>query len=109
MLDAALTFLSPAVCEYTLAVTNRPRWAIRRSAGKRRRTSSGQRRLYAARGEFRRTNFGVLIKEIGREDILDDPVVPRREYAKENAEGLREIAEEKLEEDVDAAKADWMR
>ena len=46
--------------------------------------------------------FRALIKEIGREDILDDPRFLDWNTRRENAEALREIVQEKLlEEDVD--------
>ncbi|MBG06085.1 MAG: CoA transferase [Rhodospirillaceae bacterium] len=102
MLDAALTFLSPAVCEYTVGGIEQAQMgnqAVSRKATADLFRVKGGYMLLAVNSEGQ---FRALIKEIGREDILDDPRFLDWNTRRENAEGLREIVQEKLlEEDVD--------
>ena len=102
MLDAALTFLSPAVCEYTVGGIEQAQMgnqAVSRKATADLFRVKGGYMLLAVNSEGQ---FRALIKEIGREDILDDPRFLDWNTRRENAEALREIVQEKLlEEDVD--------
>ncbi len=106
MLDAALTFLSPAVCEYTVAGIEQVQMG--NQAVSRKATAD----LYRVRGGYMllavnsEGQFQALAKEIGREDILKDSRFLDWNVRRENAEALREIVQEKLlEEDVDT----WQR
>ena len=102
MLDAALTFLSPAVCEYTVGGIEQKQMgnqAVSRKATADMYRVKGGFMLLAVNSEGQ---FRALAAEIGRADLLDDPRFVDWDARRQNADALREIVQEKLiEEDVE--------
>lgn len=102
MLDAALTFLSPAVCEYTVAgieQTQMGNQAVSRKATADLYRVKDGYMLLAVNAE---RQFRALMMEIGRADVLDDPRFLDWDTRRQNAGALRDIVQEKLiEEDVE--------
>ena len=102
MLDAALTFLSPAVCEYTVGGIEQKQMgnqAVSRKATADMYRVKGGFMLLAVNSEGQ---FRALAAEIGRADLLDDPRFVDWDARRHNADALREIVQEKLiEEDVE--------
>ena len=96
MLDAALTFISPAVCEYTVAGVEQNQMgnqAVSRKATADLFRVKGGYMLLAVNAEHQ---FQALMTEIGCGDALDDPRFANWETRRENAEALREIVQEAL-------------
>lgn len=93
MLDATLTFLSPTLCEHTIAGLNPGRFgnqAISRIPTANLFACKGGHILLAVNNEGQFLN---LLKCIGREDILDDPRFKDWPTRIENEPALREVIE----------------
>lgn len=93
MLDATLTFLSPTVCEYTIAGLEQGRFgnqAVSRIPTANLFKVKGGHILLAVNNEGQ---FLKLLKCIGREDILDDPRFVDWPTRIENEPALREVIE----------------
>lgn len=94
MLDATLTFLSPTVCEYTLAGVKQGRFgnqAVSRIPTANLFACKGGHILLAVNNEGQFLN---LLKCIGREDILEDPRFKDWPSRIENEPAMRAIIEE---------------
>jgi len=93
MLDATLTFLSPTLCEYTMAGLRQGRFgnqAVSRIPTANLFACKGGHILLAVNNEGQFLN---LLKCIGREDILDDPRFKDWPSRIENEPAMREIIE----------------
>ncbi len=93
MLDATLTFLSPTVCEYTIAGLKQGRFgnqAVSRIPTANLFKVKGGHILLAVNNEGQFLN---LLKCIGREDILEDPRFVDWPTRIENETALREVIE----------------
>ena len=93
MLDATLTFLSPTLCEYTIAGVRQGRFgnqAVSRIPTANLFTVKDGHILLAVNNEGQ---FKNLLKCIGREDILDDPRFVDWQSRVDNEPALREIIE----------------
>jgi crotonobetainyl-CoA:carnitine CoA-transferase CaiB-like acyl-CoA transferase len=93
MLDATLTFLSPTVCEYTIAGLRQGRFgnqAVSRIPTANLFKVKGGHILLAVNNEGQFLN---LLKCIGREDILDDPRFVDWPTRIANETALREVIE----------------
>lgn len=93
MLDATLTFLSPTVCEYTLAGVKQGRFgnqAVSRIPTANLFACKGGHILLAVNNEGQFLN---LLKCIGREDILEDARFKDWPSRIENEPALREVIE----------------
>ncbi len=93
MLDATLTFLSPTVCEYTIAGVRQGRFgnqAVSRIPTANLFKVKGGHILLAVNNEGQ---FLKLLKCIGREDILDDPRFVDWPTRIANEPALRDIIE----------------
>ncbi|MEM9358851.1 MAG: CoA transferase [Pseudomonadota bacterium] len=93
MLDATLTFLSPTVCEYTIAGLKQGRFgnqAVSRIPTANLFKVKGGHILLAVNNEGQFLN---LLKCIGREDILEDPRFVDWPTRIENEPALREVIE----------------
>ena len=98
MLDATLTFLSPTVCEYTLAGHRQGRFgnqAVSRIPTANLFACKGGHILLAVNNEGQFLN---LLKCIGREDILEDPRFKDWPSRIENEPAMRAIIEEAFAE-----------
>ena len=98
MLDATLTFLSPTVCEYTLAGLRQGRFgnqAVSRIPTANLFACKGGHILLAVNNEGQFLN---LLKCIGREDILEDPRFKDWPSRIENEPAMRAIIEEAFAE-----------
>jgi crotonobetainyl-CoA:carnitine CoA-transferase CaiB-like acyl-CoA transferase len=98
MLDATLTFLSPTVCEYTLAGVRQGRFgnqAVSRIPTANLFACKGGHILLAVNNEGQFLN---LLKCIGREDILEDPRFKDWPSRIENEPAMRAIIEEAFAE-----------
>lgn len=94
MLDATLTFLSPTVCEYTIAGVKQGRFgnqAVSRIPTANLFKVKGGHILLAVNNEGQ---FRNLLKCIGREAILDDPRFVDWPTRIENETALRQIIED---------------
>jgi crotonobetainyl-CoA:carnitine CoA-transferase CaiB-like acyl-CoA transferase len=94
MLDAALTFLSPAVCEYTVGGIEQKQMGnqvvSRKATADLFRVKDGFMLLLVnSEGQFR-----ALAAEISRADMLDDPRFVDWDALRQNADTLREIVQE---------------
>jgi crotonobetainyl-CoA:carnitine CoA-transferase CaiB-like acyl-CoA transferase len=99
MLDATLTFLSPTLCEYTIAGVRQGRFgnqAVSRIPTANLFAVKGGHILLAVNTE---PQFRNLLRCIGREDILDDPRFRDWPSRIENESALREIIETALTSD----------
>lgn len=93
MLDATLTFLSPTLCEYTMAGLKQGRFgnqAVSRIPTANLFACKGGHILLAVNNEGQFLN---LLKCIGREDILEDPRFKDWPSRIENEPAMREIIE----------------
>jgi crotonobetainyl-CoA:carnitine CoA-transferase CaiB-like acyl-CoA transferase len=93
MLDATLTFLSPTLCEHTIAGLNQGRFgnqAISRIPTANLFACKGGHILLAVNNEGQ---FLKLLKCIGREDILDDPRFVDWPTRIANEQALRNVIE----------------
>jgi len=93
MLDATLTFLSPTLCEYTIAGVKQGRFgnqAVSRIPTANLFAVKDGHILLAVNNEGQ---FLKLLKAIGREDILDDPRFADWPARIENEPALREVIE----------------
>ena len=93
MLDATLTFMSPTLCEHTIAGLNPGRFgnqAISRIPTANLFACKGGHILLAVNNEGQ---FLKLLKCIGREDILDDPRFKDWPTRIENEQALRDVIE----------------
>ncbi len=98
MLDATLTFLSPTMCEYTLAGVRQGRFgnqAVSRIPTANLFACKGGHILLAVNNEGQFLN---LLKCIGREDILEDPRFKDWPARIENEPAMRAIIEEAFAE-----------
>ena len=98
MLDATLTFLSPTVCEYTIAGVKQGRFgnqAVSRIPTANLFKVKGGHILLAVNNEGQ---FRNLLKCIGREDILNDPRFVDWPTRIDNEPALREIIEDAFAE-----------
>ncbi|MCB1509944.1 MAG: CoA transferase [Hyphomicrobiaceae bacterium] len=94
MLDATLTFLSPTLCEYTIAGKLQGRFgnqAVSRIPTANLFACKGGHILLAVNNEGQ---FLKLLKAIGREDILDDPRFKDWPSRIENEPAMRKIIED---------------
>ncbi|MEO1494577.1 MAG: CoA transferase [Pseudomonadota bacterium] len=102
MLDASLTFLSPTVCEYTIAGKKQGRFgnqAVSRIPTANLFACKGGHILLAVNTE---DQFQNLLREIGRLDMLDDPRFKDWTARIENEAAMRDAIEDALSE-LDAA------
>ena len=96
MLDSTLAFLSPTLCEYTIAGVKQGRFgnqAVSRKPTANLFKVKGGYILLAVNNEHQ---FEKLMAAIGREDALDDPRFADWQLRIENEPALREIIEEAL-------------
>ncbi|MEM1161697.1 MAG: CoA transferase [Pseudomonadota bacterium] len=96
MLDATLTFLSPTLCEYTLAGRKQGRFgnqAVSRIPTANLFACKGGHILLAVNTE---AQFHNLLREIGRLEMLDDPRFGDWPSRIANEAAMREIIEEAL-------------
>ena len=99
MLDSTLTFLSPTLCEYTIAGKKQGRFgnqAVSRMPTANLFAVKGGHILLAVNTEGQ---FENLLKVIGREDVLDDPRFADWPSRIENEPALREIIETAFQSD----------
>ena len=98
MLDATLTFLSPTLCEYLIAGKKQGRFgnqAVSRIPTANLFACKGGHILLAVNTE---AQFRNLLREIGREDILEDPRFVDWPSRIANEPAMREIIEDRLAE-----------
>ncbi len=99
MLDATLTFLSPTLCEYTIAGVKQGRFgnqAVSRLPTANLFAVKGGHILLAVNTE---AQFKSLLKVIGREEILDDPRFADWQARIDNEPALRAVIETAFQSD----------